>query len=83
MYKTGDLSFFSKPCKSYDKEDGSCSDHEYGSHALNDSREGYQDILGPGVYLAPSDDYWIIGGPEQIRTMIADLQKALELMGER
>ncbi len=83
MYKTGDLTIISKPCPSYDMEDGFCSDHDYGEHTVADSRRR-EIALGPAVYLPHSCDSWVIGGPEQIRTMIDDLQKVLiKLEGDK
>lgn len=34
----------------------------------------------PCAYLPHSCDQWVIGGPEEVREMIADLQAALERM---
>ncbi len=50
-----------------------------------DAREdnGYDDEGAPKppcVYLPHSCDEWVVGGPDNVRAMIADLQAALERM---
>lgn len=44
-----------------------------------DSRGDYENLRN-GVYLPHSCDEWVIGGPEQIRALMADLATALELL---
>ena len=59
-------------------EDGYCdaSDHDHPA----DSRAGYKGLFG-GVYLPHSCEEWVVGGPEQIRILIRDLENALARIG--
>ena len=47
-----------------------------------DTENGYRASRVPCVHLPHSCDQWVIGGPEQIRALIADLRAALQAMGE-
>lgn len=74
MYKAGDINISPNCPKA---EDGDCnlgfeSDHYHPYDANGD----YVPLFG-GVYLNHSCDSWVIGGPEQIRLLIKDLQNAL------
>jgi len=56
--------------------------------ASTDARHeyGYEDAgrpRPPFVYLPHSCEEWIIGGPDEIKAMIADLQSALKMMTTR
>lgn len=78
MYTKGDLKTH-RPCEpDYDN----CTlDFADGHHCgtMTDSRtEGYDDVPHGTVFLPHSCDEWVIGGPEQIRTLIEDLQAALK-----
>lgn len=42
--------------------------------------EHYDSVFG--AYLPHSCDEWVIGGPEQIRMLIMDLQEALKKLEE-
>ena len=55
-------------------EDG-CRDALNHDHPA-DSRAGYENLFG-GVYLPHSCEEWVIGGPEEIRILIRDLENAL------
>ena len=71
MYNKGDLEI----CKD-EESHGPCID------AREDN--GYDEEGAPKppfVYLPHSCDEWIIGGPEQIKMMIQDLQEALHELG--
>jgi hypothetical protein len=68
MYKKGELEIFDCDDDVYD------SRYESGMEGL-DCPYGY-------VQLPHSCNKWIIGGPEQIKIMIADLQDALKKLGE-
>jgi hypothetical protein len=49
---------------------------EHGIHSIRDNRSG--ETLNAGVaYLPHSCNEWVIGGPDEIRAMIADLQAIL------
>lgn len=76
-YRKGDLQVAQR-CPQAD-EDGYC-DHDDDHRVPMDSRNDYE---RPKVaaYLPHSCDEWVIGGPEQVRAMIADLQEALKVMG--
>lgn len=73
MYHKGDLAVWKVGGKTY-------------SRPSIDAREdnGYDEEgqpKPPCVYLPHSCDEWIIGGPEQIKAMIQDLQDALTELG--
>lgn len=77
-YKPGDLKQVG-PCPHGRDEDGQCV--EYECNDVRDSRrddDSYAPLAEGGVYLPHSCDSWVIGGPEEIRALIADLQAALE-----
>lgn len=76
-YKQGDLHLVDGgPCDQI-QADGFCT-HEPEHESIMDAR-GDADLTR-GVYLPHSCDSWVIGGPKQIRLLIADLQAALELL---
>ncbi|MEE9354187.1 MAG: hypothetical protein V3U75_01220 [Methylococcaceae bacterium] len=82
MYKHGDLKKLDAPCETLD-EDGDClrSYLDGHDHAITDNRgenQRYHGVRHPAVYLPHSCDYWIIGGPEEIKQLISDLQEALK-----
>jgi hypothetical protein len=60
-------------------EFGDCPD-DYGEHTHPiDSRDGTK--LFGGAFLPHSCNYWVIGGPQQIRCLIRDLEAALVRLG--
>ncbi len=76
MYSPGDLQVYT-PCPTRD-EDGLCNCETVSHHALYDARG--DDYLLPAygvVFLPHSCDEWVIGGPAQIRALIADLESVL------
>lgn len=77
MYEKGDIKLLDKPCSTVD-EDGYCDDAytEGHCHSVGDSRDDRQEY--PGVYLPHSCDEWVVGGAENIKQMIIDLQEALK-----
>lgn len=83
MYIKGDLKSIEPPCDKMEKE-GAC--YEYHEdftphvHMLNDSRHGLN-WKASSVYLPHSCQEWLIGGPDQVRELISDLQEALKGMG--
>lgn len=81
MYKKGLLKITTplSQCDSRD-EDGNCESYriyEDHNHDVYDSC----DVITFGsntAFLPHSCDYWVIGGPEQIKAMIEDLQEILK-----
>lgn len=70
MYKKGDLRISTPP---YDE--GKCKEAEDGVCYNEEHKHIDDDVI---AFLPHSCDEWEIGGPEQIREMIEDLQDALE-----
>ncbi len=86
MYNKGDLRIIKKPCESTKEEDGFlfCDDsYEDGWPHVHQLTSDYRendynlDLRYPTVYLDHSCDEWVIGGVDQIKTLISDLQDAL------
>lgn len=75
MYKKGDLNITEPDCDSTN-EDGACDDHSH-EHRVMDSRARY-DRRANAAFLVHSCGEWVIGGPDEIRIMIADLHDALQ-----
>ena len=82
MYERGQLQIVTPECEMCD-EDGLCSydgdpDHK---HSVNDSTTRDDDPRrtrkSPAVFLPHSCGEWVIGGPDEIKMMIEDLQAAL------
>jgi hypothetical protein len=59
-------------------EDGCCEDwsHDHPSDARGDYK-----TLFDGAFLPHSCEEWVIGGPEEIRLLIRDLENALVRLG--
>lgn len=78
MYKTGMLKFLDPPCNSMDK-DGFCDEWGEGHKHLIEDYHGCpaKFYTAPDfcVFLPHSCDEWIIGGKNEIKTLITDLQK--------
>ena len=52
-------------------------------HWITDAKDNnYSRIMAPCAYLEHSCDEWAIGGIENIKQMITDLQDVLKEMGE-
>lgn len=91
MYKKGDLVILDPPCEEYIKHGGypddlesDCFEHETGhEHTVNDSNMSYSAVEYPAVYLNHRCDQWVVGGPEQIKELISDLQAALNTFTNR
>ena len=64
MYKTGDLKIVDEV------------DEEFGP-SIYDARDDSYEVKKGDIYLPHSCDSWVIGGPEQAKTLIADLQAYL------
>lgn len=78
MYNKGDLLLVTPPCASWDDDADCCDDYNH-SHFVRDSAGSYREKLGAGtVYLPHSCDEWVIGGPDNIRDLIADLEAAMK-----
>lgn len=77
MYKKGDLKLVDPPCSSYNREEDvlMCVDPTH-VHLVDDARNVEECISAPCVYLPHSCDEWVIGGMENVRQMIEDLQVA-------
>lgn len=69
MYKKGYLKITDIPCNE-DYEDGYCDNIDH-CHRLHGSTDR-------AAYLPHSCDEWLIGGKEQIKDLIEDLQEALK-----
>ena len=77
MYER-DLLVTTLPCED-DEED--CLDVEH-KHGLWDSRTRMDTKLGAGVaYLPHSCDEWVVGGAEEVRSLIGDLEELLRTGG--
>jgi len=87
MYQKGDLKLLDPPCDDeyYEEwEEGgysgrSCENYDH-THSIRDARMYKQKAacISPCAYLPHSCDEWVIGGVEQIKTLIEDLQGALK-----
>ena len=87
MYEKRLLKVVDPPCRTLvTDEDGYtyCDDFSLDghTHSRSDSRADYREWQAPCVYLPHSCDEWVIGGPEQIQALIADLQEALSKLGQ-
>jgi hypothetical protein len=88
-YKTGDLKHLAAKdhCEACQVWECDCHDEEYTRRVPTDSRADEDEdgnavptkTLG-GAWLPHSCDEWVIGGPENIRALIADLKLALKAM---
>ncbi len=80
MYEPGDIKILDPACPSTD-EDGYCEEtwtlENNHNHTLRDSRSDCKNWRN-AAYLPHSCDEWIIGGEEEIKAMIRDLQEALQ-----
>ena len=76
MYSTDKL-FFSAPCPTYPDCDGEFIRPDHW-HPMDNCGE-YKRVFNV-AYLEHSCGEWIIGGPVEIRQLIADLTKLLEKM---
>lgn len=77
-YKAGDLTIVT--ANTIRKEFELDADEDPAEYAGMDSRADYKRWPFPFVRLPHSCDAWVIGGPEEMRAMIVDLQAALALM---
>ena len=73
MYKSGDLEIYTR-CPTL--VDGFCECDDAYHSRLHDARSDGLPEYGE-VYLPHSCDEWVIGGPEQVRALIADLETVL------
>lgn len=74
MYKAGTAELYTEA--DYVKERGELDDDDV--PGIIDSRTDNYDVARcPVVYLPHSCDQWVIGGAEEVRAMIADLQVLL------
>jgi hypothetical protein len=80
VYKAGDLKLTTEPLFDECDRHGSCVECEGDKHGVLDERDDY--ALGKGAYLPHACEEWFIGGPEQIKLMIEELQIALSLLEE-
>jgi hypothetical protein len=72
-YQSGDLQLLDPPCSMI--EEGDCD--EAHDHYITDTPENDLPQIG-GVCLPHSCSKWVIGGPEEIRELVQDLQDALK-----
>lgn len=74
MYRQGDLRITDPECPD---SIGRCQEWpEFGhEHIIQDARNDGALYMHPCVFLPHSCNEWVIGGPEQILTMIEDLTK--------
>ncbi len=76
MYEPGDVKLLTPPCPDA-LNSGSCNRgwiKEGHAHTLRHKE------LAPCAFLSHSCDEWVIGGPQAVRQMIADLTAALATM---
>jgi hypothetical protein len=78
MYKPGELQTAPAGCKM--DEDGFC-ELDHGEHQHPADSNGEYALLFGGAFLPHSCNKWVIGGPDQIRALIADLEQALITLG--
>jgi len=71
MYRPGDLKLLMPPCRQ--GRDCDCDP----PHRVPDARSGGV-VRGQAAFLPHSCDEWVIGGPDEVRALIADLQAALQ-----
>lgn len=86
MYGKGDLKRLIPVLPSCNIEHGMCDDYDGSTHMheMTDARTFFDEHLtSPCAYLTHSCQEWVIGGPEAIKNMIADLQNALKTMEVR
>ena len=92
MYRPGDLRLVDPPCEDGYEEceeegrrctvcDGIGEGHVHSLHDYSFRRRGEDRWFPPCAYLPHSCDEWVIGGPDEVRVMIDDLQAALAVMG--
>jgi hypothetical protein len=79
-YRKGMLKLVDPPCAVM-TPDGRCPEPHH-THAVGDYRDAH-DRQFPCAYLPHPQDAWVIGGPEEIRALMADLHEALQHMGQR
>lgn len=82
MYTPGLLKITNPPCETCDEElycDGAYTEGHI--HKVYDNR-GRQERRSRTAYLPHSCDLWVIGGAEQVRQLIADLQAVLPALDE-
>ena len=78
MYKEGDLKLVDPlPCDTFEKEYDCCDEPDH-VHSLDDWRGDGLRIYSSCVFLPHSCDRWIIGGADNIKLLIKDLQEALK-----
>lgn len=75
MYVKGTLQI-TKDCGHPECQDSSICEQTFEQRAVLDSKTDDYDRVS-GVYLPHSCDEWVIGGPDQIRALIADLEEML------
>jgi hypothetical protein len=74
MYQKGDLQQTKPLCKDANpRSHGRCFEC-FETHAVLDSRSESGVDEGRGAYLPHSCDDWVIGGPEEVQSLIDDLQ---------
>lgn len=78
-YQTGDLHWFGPGCWG-GRADDPCAGYKH--YEPQDPRNGYKGVKGPALYLPHSCDEWVIGGEEEIKALIGDLNAALERIKE-
>ena len=78
MYAHGELGIAAGPVGCDVDKDGFCDNFAHDHPA--DARADYAPSSGV-VFLPHSCDEWVIGGPEQIRALIHDLNAALVTLG--
>ncbi len=82
LYEEGMVKITDAPCETFDYEFGDCEDYGKGHQHLVPGYDVRRDkgYNVPVVYLPHSCDSWVIGGVDQIRAMIKDLQKMLTVL---
>lgn len=77
MYRKSDLQLVTPPCEQY-KSEGYCSaDPEHVHNKVTDVRGDYEERGLNTVFLPHSCNEWVIGGADEVRAMIEDLQAVL------
>lgn len=78
MYQKGELQVLTLACEDAQRNEFGCFIDGH-IHSLYDSNDGGECSI-PCVALRHSCGSWVIGGPDQIRALIADLEVALSGM---
>ncbi len=78
MYRKGELTLITPQCDGVIDEYGRCDNVSHDHRSNLDCREEYTSVGIGTAYLPHSCQEWVIGGKEEMKTLIEDLQEALD-----